>query len=156
MLCYSILCYSRLGYSIPVLLAILAQGCAVHPHPCKSQGWQPLLGGLCLVGGQSWPRCCCAPRADSPFHLLMPMAPQTEHEDMTVVAISLAHTGAFRSIGNALPRASSFVHQCFLRRPCFALHDAQALAPAFACVVGVMLGAFFCLIVVLVDVDLAG
>ena len=79
----------------------------------------------------------------------MTMASLTEHEDMTVVAISLAHAGAFRSIGNVTSRASSSLRQCLLRRPCFALHDAaQVLAHAFAFLVLVMLGAIFGLIVV--------
>ena len=79
----------------------------------------------------------------------MTMASLTEHEDMTVVAISLAHAGAFRSIGNVTSRASSSLRQCLLRRPCFALHDAaQILAHSFAFLVLVMLGAIFGLIVV--------
>ena len=137
-----------LYYLIELAQAILAQGRAVRLHPCKRQGWQPPSGGLCLGGGWSWPRCFCAPRADSPCHFLMPMAQQTEHEDMAVVAISLAGAGAFFSIGNVTSRASSSLGRCLFRRPCFALHDAQVLARAFALLGVVMLAVFFELIVV--------
>ena len=71
------------------------------------------------------------------------MAPQTEHEDMTVVAISLAGAGAFCSIGNVTSRASSSMDRCPL-----ALHGAQVLARAVAILVMVMHGALFDLIVV--------
>ena len=86
----------------------------------------------------------------------MTMASLTEHEDMTVVAISLAHAGASRSIGKTTSRASSSLRQCLLRRPCFALRDAaQVLAHPFSFLVLVMLGAIFGLTVVaaLVFVD---
>ena len=77
-----------------------------------------------------------------PFLFLMPMAPQTEHEDMTVVAISLAGAGAFCSIGNVTSHASSSMDRCPL-----ALHDAQVLAHAVTLFVVVMLHKFFDVIV---------
>ena len=71
------------------------------------------------------------------------MASLTEHEDMTVVAISLDHAGAFCSIGNVTSRASSSMDRCLL-----ALHGAQVLARAFALLGMVMHSMLFDLIVV--------